>query len=100
VRGEYGDLLIAPQLLKDEFDLEGRAGVTCPFAGKTITISYMNKRKLDFGSYAVKAVTCRGKAVAHDALASARIKIPRKFFHQSSNIELTIELDKPGGKSF
>ena len=92
VRGEYGDLLIAPQLLKDEFDLEGKADVTCPFAGKTITISYLNKRKLDFGSYAVKAVTCQGKAVAYDVLASARIKIPRKFFQQASHIALTLEL--------
>ncbi|MBI5150044.1 MAG: cellobiose phosphorylase [Candidatus Omnitrophica bacterium] len=92
VRGEYGDLIIAPQLLKDEFDLQGKAGITCPFSGKTITINYVNKRKLDFGSYAVKAVTCRGKAVAYDVLAPARIKISRKFFHQASNIELTIDL--------
>lgn len=92
VRGEYGDLLIAPQLLKDEFDLGGKAGVACPFAGKTIRITFINKRKLDFGSYAVKAVTCRGKAVAYDVLAPARVKISRKFFHQASNIELTLEL--------
>ena len=92
VRGEYGDLIIAPQLSKDEFDLEGKASAICPFAGKTVTINYINRRRMDPGSYAVKAVTCRGKAVAYDALAPARIKIPRKFFHQASNIELTLEL--------
>ena len=92
VRGEYGDLIVAPQLLKDEFDLQGKASVTCPFAGKTITIDLINKRRLDFGSYAVKSVACRGKPVAHDVLSAASVKIPRKFFQQASNVELTLEL--------
>ncbi|MBI5023616.1 MAG: cellobiose phosphorylase [Candidatus Omnitrophica bacterium] len=92
VRGEYGDLIIAPQLSAEEFDPKGLAGVTCPFAGKTVTITYINKRRLDSGSYAVKTVTCQGKPIACDTLSASRIRIPRKFFHQSSNVELTLQL--------
>lgn len=92
VRGEYGDLLIAPQLSKDEFDGQGKAGVACPFAGKMVTISYINKRRLDPGSYAVKAVTSQGQRVACDRLSPACVKIPRKFFRKSSSVSLTVEL--------
>ena len=92
VRGEYGDLVISPQLLKDEFDFQGKANVVCPFAGKTVTVNYINKRILDFGAYTIKAVTCQGKPVAHETLSATSIKIPRKFFQQASNVELTLEL--------
>ena len=93
VRGEYGDLIVSPQLSAEEFDPKGLAGVTCPFAGKTVTITYINKRRLDFGSYTVKAVTCQGKPVSCDTFSAARVRIPRKFFHQASNIELTLYLE-------
>ncbi len=93
VRGEYGDLIIAPQLLKDEFDLQGKASITCPFAGKNINITFINKRRLDLGSYAVKAVASQGQPVTCDTLSSSCIKIPRKFFQKSSHVSLTVELE-------
>ncbi len=93
IRGEYGDLIIDPQLSVEEFDSKGLASVTCPFAGKKVTITYINKRRLDLGVYAVKAVTCQGKPVACDTLSAARVRIPRKFFQQASNVELTLQLD-------
>lgn len=95
VRGEYGDLIISPQLLKEEFDPQGMAGVTCPFAGRMISVTYRNKKRLDFGSYAVKAVVCREQPVAFETLSGTAIKIPRRWIQKAAGapVDLTVYLD-------
>ena len=43
VRGEAGDLILAPKLLAEQFDSEGTASITLPFAGKDFKVAYINK---------------------------------------------------------
>ncbi len=58
VRGEAGDLLLAPKLLGEQFDEAGCASVSIPFAGKDLTVIYRNRERKDFGSYIIGSAVC------------------------------------------
>jgi cellobiose phosphorylase len=73
VRGSRGDLIIAPLLVKEEFNKKGIAAVRCQFAGKRLCVEYHNPKKLDVGSYTIKEVLMDGRPV--DVLRPAVDKI-------------------------
>lgn len=58
VRGEAGDLLLAPKLLGEQFDDAGCVSVSLPFAGKDFTVIYRNREHKDFGSYRIGSAVC------------------------------------------
>ncbi len=66
VRGLYGDLLLAPQLLANAFDGHGNAAVSTLFAGREITVAYENPQRMDAGGYRIGAVELDGEAVPFD----------------------------------
>ena len=84
VRGLRGDLVLAPQLVKEEFDKKGQASVTCPFAGHNITVQYHNPRKLDAGSYAVAGINVEGKPIDFERLDPAFVRVPRRLVTQNT----------------
>lgn len=57
VRGEMGDLALAPKLMENQFDEKGEAFVELPFAGKQLGICYRNQERLSFGEYVIGSVT-------------------------------------------
>jgi len=67
VRGEMGDLLFDPKLLKEQFDAEGNATLTLQFAGKNFRIQYHNPEGLDFDAYKVASIAVNGVALAEGA---------------------------------
>ena len=76
VRGEAGDLILYPKLLAEQFDGEGSASVTVPFAGKTLTVTYNNPQRKDFGNYIIGSGVCDGMEL--DVSEDAFILLPRK----------------------
>ncbi len=76
VRGQDGDLLLAPQLVREQFDAEGTASVSCLFAGRTVRVTYHNPRLLDCDAYAVKNVSLNGEEL-DSTEGSTQILIPR-----------------------
>jgi len=70
VRGEGGDLVLAPKLIAEEFNAKAEARVSCPFAGKQVSVTYVNPQKLDFGAYVIRQVEVGG----------APITLPQTFF--------------------
>ena len=96
VRGSRGNLMLAPQLVKEEFDKKGIASVKCHFAGHCLSVEYHNPRALDAGQYAVKEVLIRGQR--GDALkiplpkgpAQDKACIPRTFLTQDALIKVTL----------
>ena len=78
VRGHYGDLVLAPQLVKEQFNAKGIAQVRCQFAGHTITVEYHNPRKLDAGQYRIKEVLVNSKSILFDSLSEQSILIKRE----------------------
>jgi cellobiose phosphorylase len=77
VRGLRGDLLLAPQLVKEEFDEEGTAKVACQFAGQRLTIEYRNPQKSDAGKYFIKEILMDAKPLDFKRLAPDQACINR-----------------------
>ncbi len=63
VKGSLGDLVLAPQLLSEQFDTAGSAAINVTFAGRVLRITYHNPTRLDAGTYRIGAVTLDGKPV-------------------------------------
>ncbi|MCR5283287.1 MAG: cellobiose phosphorylase [Lachnospiraceae bacterium] len=54
IRGRAGDLVLSPNLLKEQFDDSGRASVDIPFAGTDLTVVYQNVGGKEWGEYAIE----------------------------------------------
>lgn len=53
VKGRYGDLLLEPKLVSQQFDEHGDAAVETLFGDRRLRIVYHNEEKLDYGQYQV-----------------------------------------------
>jgi len=60
VRGDLGDLVLAPKLVASQFDDRGQAAVRTEFAGRDLEIVYHNPSRLENGAYAVQRVVVDG----------------------------------------
>lgn len=78
VRGQYGDLILAPKLVKEEFNEEGAARVSFQFAGKRFLVEYVNLSHLDYGRYAIKEIRANHQPIAIERFSAAVIKIKRE----------------------
>lgn len=56
VRGEYGDLVLNPKLLAEQFDEEGNASISIVFADKLLTVIYENKNMEEIGDYEIDEI--------------------------------------------
>jgi cellobiose phosphorylase len=64
VRGQRGDLLLAPMLVKEQFGPGGEASLTTLFAGRKLTITYHNPGNLDAGEYQIQRITLDGQILS------------------------------------
>ncbi|VAW45292.1 FIG00709965: hypothetical protein [hydrothermal vent metagenome] len=93
VRGCGGDLVLAPMLVKEEFNKKGLAAVSCPFAGKQLMVIYENSSKKDFGSYRIEEVFCNKNVISFERYAQNGIKIIRKLVEDvEGDVELNVIL--------
>ncbi|MEI7998297.1 MAG: cellobiose phosphorylase [Candidatus Omnitrophota bacterium] len=93
VRGAGGDLLLSPQLLKEEFNAKGVASVTCQFAERTITVEYYNPKKLDVELYGISQVTLNDQLINTGKLSKASIKIQRSQILNVQEAHIRVTLD-------
>lgn len=82
VRGEGGDLILSPKLLKEEFDQEAKASVQCFFAGKRIVLTYLNEKKLNYGKYQIKFLTINHQAVYFQRVSFNTVKIKKEILEK------------------
>ena len=61
VRGELGNLVIAPKLMAGQFDENGNACIRLNFMKKSFKILYHNPNKLSYGEYRIVKAVCEGK---------------------------------------
>ena len=73
VKGCLGDMVLMPKLLKSQFDGEGTASVTLPFAGKKWKITYENKSAKEYGEYKVSEAVLDGTRLPAPDGRSVRI---------------------------
>ena len=62
VRGQMGDLAFVPQLLPEQFDANGEAGLSMIFADRNVKIVMKNAEKKAPADYKVSAITIDGAA--------------------------------------
>ena len=79
VRGLYGDLLLQPKLVKEQFGAKGEAGVETYFAGKFFHILYKNPKKIAYEYYCVSRVAVNGQELKEVELLKKETKIPREL---------------------
>ncbi|MCK5708561.1 MAG: cellobiose phosphorylase [Candidatus Aureabacteria bacterium] len=90
VRGEMGNLIIEPKLVKEQFSLnKGRCCCLCLFAGKKLNVTYHNSKKMDFGKYCITKTTLKGIPV--DIIGS-KIRIKRKDLLKIKSKSLNIDI--------
>ncbi len=90
VRGFRGDLMLCPQLVKEEFNKKGIASVSCQFAGKRLTVEYHNPQKLDAGHYSIEEILIDGKTPAFRCLTPAKACIQKSAIPQDALIKVTL----------
>ena len=56
LRGQFGDLVIAPKLVAHQFKYSPEISATLNFANKRLNITYINPRKKDYDHYHIKEV--------------------------------------------
>ena len=78
VRGDLGDLLLAPQLVQTQFDSERQASVRTRFADRQLRVIYQNPDRLEYGDYQITRVQMGEKEFATDLPANV-CRIPRKI---------------------
>lgn len=92
VRGDLGDLVIAPKLLARQFDLNGNTTVGTLFANRELKITFRNQGKLDFGQYKIGKVRINGQKAAVMSVDGG-VKIRRSEIDAlTERIEFLIEL--------
>ncbi len=90
VRGSRGNLILAPQLVKEEFNKQGIASVACQFAGKHLTVEYHNPKKLDAGKYTIKEILINGKPAAFKLITPDKACLQRTTITKTALIKVTL----------
>lgn len=59
IRGDYGDLCIDPKLVAEQFDENGRASISFPFAQKEFAVTFLNSKKKEYKAYKIASIEGR-----------------------------------------
>ncbi|MFZ2603835.1 MAG: cellobiose phosphorylase [Candidatus Omnitrophota bacterium] len=89
VRGEYGDLVIEPKLIAQQFQPKGIISINTFFAEKSIEVKFINPKIKDFGEYHISMIKFNAKIIAEN-LRLASFSIKRQDFLLLSAKELNL----------
>ena len=84
VCGHLGDLIVCPNLVKEQFDAAGNASVRIWFAGRQLEVICRNPGQLDYGKYTIDQISLNGLEMKGEPFAHG-IKISRATI---TNLEL------------
>ncbi len=76
VKGQVGDLLLQPKLMKEQFDLEGQASLKTIFAERLLEVVYVSLSSADYGAYQIQSVKLNGAEVTLQRVSEG-VVIPR-----------------------
>src|SRR6185369_7813675 len=87
IAGEWGDLVLSPKLVPEQFGKSGQISAEVCFAGKKLKVAYLNRSRKPFGQYHIESVLFQGKTLPLVPPAIAEILIPRaKLLEQASSM--------------
>lgn len=93
VRGELGDLVLAPKLLASQFSADGQATVQTLFAGRNLQVTYKNPLRLAYGQYKVGEILVNGQQFPVEGTPKG-VKIKRSALESlPEQVELVVKLE-------
>ncbi len=94
IRGEWGDLLLAPKLMPEQFGASGQVKAVAAFAGKRLLITYVNRGKVPYGKYGIESALVHGRSYPLPQQKKNTLLIPRSAITglSASTLEITITL--------
>jgi len=92
IRGDRGDLLIEPKLVKAQFAKSKKISIRTHFAGRKIRVNYSNPQRLDYGDYKVRKITINGKVIN-------KIPIKKHLFLKLTSLSSNNTIDVYLGRS-
>jgi cellobiose phosphorylase len=82
IRGEYGDLVLNPKLVKEQFDQDGNAIARAWFLGCRIVVAYRNQKHLDYGRYKIGKVSVNSEPIAVECAEGSELRIGKEQLRQ------------------
>lgn len=64
IKGELGQLKVAPKLLLEQFDADKQISLQMNFQGVPVKVTYVNPEEKEYGDYGISAVTVDGVQMA------------------------------------
>jgi cellobiose phosphorylase len=94
LRGLWGDLLLAPKLMPEQFGKAGQITATVPFAGKRIAVTYLNRERKPCGKYHIESVLLQGQNLTVPSEAGSEFVISRTRLREitDSTVNITVVL--------
>ena len=90
VKGDCGDLKIAPALMPEQYNQDGKAVLKMTFAGRNFEIIFYNKEKKEFNQLKIRKAVCDGKALE---IAAERCTILSKREIQMLSVKETHKIE-------
>ena len=87
IRGNLGDLMLAPQLVLDQFDSTGTASVQTVFADRHVRVTYQNPDRLEYGKYQIANILVDEKELSSNFPVN-ECQIPRESISALSRNEI------------
>lgn len=78
IKGEYGDFVIEPKLLSEQFDNNGIASVNTYLYSKRVQIIYENLFKLNFNEYSIANIHLNGTNIEFEPIKGRFAKLKKK----------------------
>ncbi len=94
VRGEAGDLLLAPKLDAAHFDGKREAAVEVTFAGSRLKIIFHNPERAPYGELKITRVRDGGGDVPFTRRSAREVLIQREIVAQRKEWEIHVDLEK------
>ncbi|MGN0991487.1 MAG: GH36-type glycosyl hydrolase domain-containing protein [Candidatus Ventricola sp.] len=89
VRGEGGNLCLAPKLLAEHFDSQGIAQIRCRSVGRSLCVRYHNPAGLTWGTYRIGSAVCGEKR--WDGHSAALVIPASELTEQPATLDVTLE---------
>lgn len=91
VKGVLGNMVITPRLCAEQFDENGTASITLPFAGSCLRVVIENPAKKEAGSYKIQDAFLNGTPLSHSdsSISISRETIENKDQEQDIRIVLS-----------
>jgi len=84
VKGSFGELVLEPKLMKEQFDEKGEAGATSLFRGRMLKVVYHNADQAAYGQYRIAGCTLDGKTVEVSDKDEEKLHISTEWIDQLS----------------